>query len=121
MSSKPPLFYFHFFLLAILEVWQVYIIRFHLRHQHFLCAILILILILIFFYVFFVEFSKVLKWLRSVGGNVSSGHLSHYSNKPVCYSFFFMVNYFVTIFLNYKSLATLYFFLIANVATQVDI
>lgn len=88
MSSKPPLFYFHFFLLAILEVWQVYIISFHLQHQHFLCAILILILILIFFYVSFVEFSKLLKWLQSVGGNVSSGHLSHYSNQPVCYFFF---------------------------------
>jgi len=53
---------------------------------------------------------------------VSSGHLSHYFNKPFCYYFFFIVNYLVTIFfLNYKSLATLYFFLIANVANQVDI
>jgi hypothetical protein len=75
-----------------------------------------------FFYVFFMEVSKLLKWLQSAGGNVFSGHLSHYSNKPVCYYFFFIVNYLVTIFFSQlQEFATLYFFLIANVANQVDI
>ncbi len=53
---------------------------------------------------------------------MSSGHLSHYSNKPVCYSFFFYGQLFrYHFFSQLQEFGDFVLFLIANVANQVDI